>query len=121
MALASCVCMCAYLSHQAARTVARSENVQRLTEAAAAASAAIEALEQANRELEDKLRAKDKKIETLTQARGEAEAHLRVRVPCCSAYSALLKVETAVCVYAFVWAHFRAGSICVYRTHVHTH
>lgn len=70
-----CVCMCG----QASRTVATSDTIQRLTEASKVASAAIEALEAANKELEDKVRAKDKKIETLTQAKGEAEAHLRVR------------------------------------------
>ena len=52
--------------------------MQRLTEASKVATAAIEALEAANKELEDKVRAKDKKIETLTQQRGQAEAHLRV-------------------------------------------
>jgi chromosome segregation ATPase len=53
-----------------------SDSVQRLTEAAKAANAAIEALEAANKELEDKVRAKDKKIETLTKKCGEAESHL---------------------------------------------
>ena len=63
---------------QASRTVAASETVQRLTEAAKMASSAIEALEAANKELEDKLRAKDKKVEVSLAQRAEAQAHLRV-------------------------------------------
>jgi chromosome segregation ATPase len=54
-----------------------SDSVQRLTEASKAANAAIEALEAANKELEDKVRAKDKKIEALTKKCGEAESHLQ--------------------------------------------
>lgn len=61
----------------ASRTVAASESVARLTEASRVASAAIEALEAENKELEDKVRARDKRIESLTQAKGNAEVQLR--------------------------------------------
>ncbi len=66
---------------QSAGSVQLSEGMQRLTEAAAAATAQSDSLGKRVAELEEKLRSKDKRIQTLKEQKAEAEAQLQVRLP----------------------------------------
>ncbi len=56
-----------------------------MTEAAATATAAADTLSKAVTELEEKIRSKDKRIQSLTQQKAEAESQLQVSSPFCPA------------------------------------
>ena len=66
---------------QASGSVQMSEGVMKLTEAAATATAAADTLSKHVTELEEKLRTKDKRIQSLTQQKAEAESQLQARSP----------------------------------------
>jgi hypothetical protein len=72
------VVVCACVQSSGSAQVA--EGMARLTEAAAVAQAVKDGLESAVKELEEKVRAKDNRLQSLAAGKAEAESQLAVRL-----------------------------------------